>query len=256
MDTINTNVESAAQAVPAVPAHVVTEGGVDVVNAFTPEGLPKAFKHSYFFRSVKDTPENREAIEQLGAVEESEEDEVKTIRRATETYTFNMPEIATGDPKLDLVMWDIIRSKIVEAAQTYVKKGEAPDHDKLSWPAIVDAIYLKLTTASAGDDSGSGFNSALLKEVAGKFSAYMKAIGRDEKGTELMAKMVTGRFSIITTHKYIKGLNMVKANIENWYLEGLNEEEQAVYEGVVQYLTDRCVDAMTPKEVETGTLFG
>jgi hypothetical protein len=219
---------------------------------------PNSFKHSFYFRSVKDTPENREAIEKLGTVEEIEQEpgEPKTIRRATETYTFPLPVVATGDAKLDVVMRDIIKQEIIAAAQNYVKKGEVPDLAKLSWDAIVDAKYTALTTASAGDDSGSGFNAAFLKEVAAKFSAFQKNVGRDENGINVMSKMITGRFSVVTTFKYIKGLPMVKANLEQWFLEGCTEEEQTQYGDVVQYLSDRCDEAMKPQEVETGSLFG
>lgn len=221
--------------------------------------LPNKFEHSFYFRSVKDTPANREEILKLGQIQEipsEEEGGENLIRRATEKYTFPMPEVNTGDAKLDVVMWDIIKREIIAVANSYVKKGETPPLEKLSWPAIIEAKYIAITTSASDDDSGSGFNSALLKEVATSFANFMKAIGRDENGTAIMAKMITGRFSIITTHKYIKGLPMVAQNIEKWFLEGLNEDQQTMYQDVTQYLLGQCEKAQKPQEVETGSLFG
>jgi hypothetical protein len=246
---------TAGAAVSEATAAEATEAAGKEVAAAVP---PNSFKHSFYFRSVKDTPENREAIEKLGTVEEIEQEpgEPKTIRRATETYTFPLPVVNTGNEKLDVVMRDMIKQEIIAAAQNFVKKGEVPDLAKLSWDAIVDAKYTALTTAAAGDDSGSGFNAAFLKEVAAKFSAFQKNVGRDENGINVMSKMITGRFSVVTTFKYIKGLPLVKANLEQWFLEGCTEEEQTQYADVVQYLSDRCDEAMKPQEVETGSLFG
>jgi hypothetical protein len=221
--------------------------------------LPTKFEHSFYFRSVKDTPQNREDIQKLGEIQEIPSDEEggeNLIRRATEKYTFALPEINTGDAKLDVVMLDMIKKEIISAANAYVKKGEVPPADKMQWSAIVEAKYLAITTAASDDDTGSGFNSALLKEVATSFSNFMKAIGRDPDGTAIMSKMITGRFSIITTHKFIKGLPMVMQNIEKWFLEGLNEEQQTMYTDVTQYLLGQAEKAQKPQEVEVGSLFG
>jgi hypothetical protein len=221
---------------------------------------PNTFKHSFYFRSMPDNARNREALEALGEIEESvdETDPEKPrnmIRRKTETYTFVLPVVNTTDPKLDVVMRELIKEQIVAHAKPYVTEGKVPPPEKLTWEAIVEARYIAITTASV-DEAASGFNSSLLKEVAEKFSNYMKAVGRDVKGTEIMAKMITGRFSVITTHKYINGLDMVKGNIENWILEGCSEEEQAIYGDVVDYLLKKLEEAKNPVVVETGSLFG
>lgn len=238
-------------------AAVASEANGADTQIATPE-TDHTFKHSFYFRSMLDTPANRETLALLGEIEESQDDSTPPkdlIRRKTETYTFQLPEVNTGNPKLDVVLLDIIKNEIIAAAKPYVNKGEVPPADKLTWDAIIEAKYIAITTAGAADAEGSGFNAAFLKELAGKFSEFMKALGKDETGTAIMAKMITGRFSITTTHKYINGLPMVAANIEKWLLEGCTEEEQDVYGDAVEYLLKKLEEAKNPPVVETGSLF-
>lgn len=219
---------------------------------------PHSFKHSFYFRSMLDTPANRETLAALGEIEESQDDSTPPkdlIRRKTETYTFQLPVVATSNPKLDIVLLDIIKQEIIAAAKPYVNAGSVPPAEKLTWDAIIEARYIAITTASAADAEGSGFNSAFLKELAGKFAEFMKALGKDENGTAIMAKMITGRFSVTTTHKYIAGLPMVAANIEKWLLEGCDEDSQSVYADAVDYLLKKLEEAKNPPVVETGSLF-
>ncbi len=223
-----------------------------------------SFKHSFYFRSMLDTAKNRETISSLGEIEESETDEeqsdgtikkIPTVRRKTETYTFQLPVVDTGNEKLNVVLLDIIKNEIIAAAKPFVNRGEVPPADKLTWEALIESKYIAITTAGSADSEGSGFNSALLKEVAEKFTKFMTALGKDANGISIMAKMITGRFSVMATHKYINGLPMVAGNIEKWLLEGCDEEEQNTYSDVTDYLLKRLEEAKNPPKVDTGSLF-
>lgn len=237
----------------------MTDGVEAGSNAAAPAPVadPNIFSHSFYFRSMADTPANREAISALGEIEESETDDTPPkplIRRKTETYKFHLPEVNTGNEKLDVVLREMIKQEIIAAAKPFVTEGKVPPADKLTWDAIIEAKYIAITTAGSGETE-SGIAAAFLKEMATKFATFMKAIGKDEAGITIMSKMITGRFSITTTHKYINGLPMVAANIEKWLLEGCSEEEQELYADGVEYLLKKLEEAKNPPKVETGNLF-
>lgn len=237
---------------------------------------------NYSFRRFEDTPENREKQLQFAdanheidfvvapAVDDDGKETGKIVfKRTTETVQLVLPTAAalgfapeldsegvqtTNSAKQEKVLQAIITGAVESLGRKIVNQGITVTNDNCSWPIAMLAEYDRLSSAgtSAG---GVTYGKDYLQEIVDMFAAYMKNIDKPEAGILAQSKMIKARFNRMSTAKYINGLDMVAANIEEWFTQGLDEADQATHLEVVQYLLEKCETAKTPEVVETGELF-
>lgn len=240
-----------------------------------PEGaIAVALK--YNFRRFPDTPENRAA--QIPEVEgreitvntefkkdsEGNDTEEVVFKRATETYNLLLPtpealgftfDLDSEDgKKQSKVLQSMISSLVEQYGRALVNAGTELTAANCSWDLAANAEHDRLQKqgTSAG---GVTYGKELLEDIAESFGDYLKTLGKPEDGIKAMSKMVTGRFGVLSTRKYIKGLDLVRGNLEGWYANHLTEQEQLDNKEVTIYLLERLEAAKEPEEIETGNLF-
>jgi len=230
----------------------------------------------YNFRRFPDTPANREA--QIPSVEgreiqvatefkkdsEGNDTDEVVFKRATETYNLLLPTPeALGftfaadnedSKKQAKVLQSMISTLVEQYGRALVNAGQVLTADNCSWELAANAEHDRLQKqgTSAG---GVTYGKDLLEDIAESFSDYLKSIDKPEDGIKAMSKMITGRFGVLSTRKYIKGLDLVRANLEGWYAQHLTEQEQLDNKEVTIYLLERLEAAKEPEEIETGNLF-
>ncbi len=245
-----------------------------------PEGhILVSFK--YNFRRFPHTPDNiaaqipvltgegdRKILFDLENKKDEEGNEVDPVvvvfKRKTETYSLPVPTPAALGFSIDLetpegkqqnkVLQSMISTLIDQYGRSLVNAGSQLNATNCNWQiaAAAEADRLSKIGTSAG---GVTYSKELLDEVSESFGKYLEAIGKTEKGVVAMQKMVTGRFGVLSVRKYIKGLDLVRANIEGWYANHLTAEQQAELLEVTGYLLERLELAKEPELVETANLF-
>lgn len=187
------------------------------------------------------------------------------FQRDMETYNLLIPTVAAlgmlpavglpeGEPdKASIVLQHLIKEAVVLIGRDLVKEGKLVTDTNCNWDLAVSYIYGKIT--STGTDKVS-FPKELLAEVGKLFAEFSKTIGKPENGIEATLKMIAGRFNKMSVRRYMVALPAIKQNIEHWFLEGLDEEQQTSLEPVSTYLLKRIDEALKPEEeVDVGSMF-
>ena len=243
----------------------------------TPEGhISVALK--YNFRRFADTPENRAAqLPEVDGRTIEVSEELKTdadgkvvephepvFKRKTEIYNLPVPtpealgftiDSESDDSKKQVkVLQNMITTLIEQYGRKLVNEGVMLTPNNCNWQIAASAEYERLQKVGTSS-GGVTYSKELLEELAESFSDYMQSLGKPDDGIQVMVKMIKGRFNVLSTRKYIKGLDMVRDNLEQWYANHLTEEEQEENKEVTIYLLERLEAAKEPELVDTGSLF-
>lgn len=261
----------------AASAEDAADGG-SAAAATIPAGFT-AISKVFHFRKFKDTPENRTGklpnatpgvdkegralplADHLITVSAEQVEGVQVFQRTPETHVLVVPTpeyfglVRSADTeKVYVVLQDTLTNFMMAAARALVDLGQTPNQTNCSWELVCSAEYTRLTTVAA--DSGSGISSDILKDFAGKYAAYMKALGKPESGIVATSKMITGRFGRMATMNYLEVMHLVVASISLFFTEGLDEQQQNGYAAVMEYLLQKAEEATKPAIKADPSMFG